>query len=335
MRILVIGGSSFLGVYTVDELLRRGIEVVATGRNPRFASYYAAKGVPYIPLDICDAAAFSALDAYTFDAAVSFAAMMPANVEKDAQEEDIEQYMQVNALGVLHILEYCRCHNVDRLVSILSYFDIKEYPETTIVTEETPLRFSYLDDHAAYVVSNNTKAEMMRYYNMRYGMKNVWLRIPAVYGVGPHGSFCKDGVYKKSGLQIFMDKASAGETIEVFGDPNTPRNVLYVKDMAHAVAQALTVPAAKGLYNISYDRNFTLREVAQAVADAFAGEKGHSQVVLRQDVQNNGTFPQMSNEKARRELGFAPTYTTALAMMQDYKKELDRGVYGALFERHV
>lgn len=335
MRILVIGGSSFLGVYTVDELLRRGIEVVATGRNPRFAGYYAAKGVPYIPLDICDAAAFSALDAYAFDAAVSFAAMMPANVEKDVQEEDIEQYMQVNVQGVLHILEYCRTHGIHRLVDIISRFDVRCYDASAVITEETPLRFSYLDDHAAYVVSNNTKAEMMHYYNERHGMDNIWLRIPSIYGVGPHGSFCKDGVYKKSGLQIFMDKASAGETIEVFGDPDTPKDVLYVKDMAHAVAQALTAPAAKGLYNISYDRNFTLREIAQAVADAFAGEKGHSQVVLRQDVQNNGGFPQMSNEKARRELGFAPTYTTALAMMQDYKKELDRGVYGALFERHV
>ena len=40
MKFLVIGGSSFIGVYVVDELLSRGAEVVATGRNERFATHY-------------------------------------------------------------------------------------------------------------------------------------------------------------------------------------------------------------------------------------------------------------------------------------------------------
>lgn len=73
---------------------------------------------------------------------------------------------------------------------------------------------------------------MLNYYNKRYAMRNIWLRIPSVYGVGPHGTFAKDGVVQKSGLQIFMEKATVGEKIVVFGNPSTPKDVLYVKDMA-------------------------------------------------------------------------------------------------------
>ena len=80
MRYAVIGGSSFIGVYVVDELLSRGVEVVATGRKPRFADHYRKRGVPYVAVDICDRASFDALANWEFDGAVSLAARMPANI---------------------------------------------------------------------------------------------------------------------------------------------------------------------------------------------------------------------------------------------------------------
>lgn len=332
MKVLVIGGSSFIGVYTVDELLRRGDVVVATGRNKKFSDHYASLEVNYVPLDITSLDSFEAIDGCRPDVVINLAALMPANIEKDAAEDDTADYIKVNVLGELNILSWCRAHGVRRLVDIVSRFDVRLYDQDKIITEETPQRFSYTDDHAAYVMSNNGKAEMMHYYNEKYGMSNIWLRIPSVYGVGPHGSFSKDGTYRKSGLQIFMDKASAGETIEVYGDPNTPKDVMYVKDMAQAIACAVHAGNdARGLYNVSYDKNFSIFTLAESVATAFEGKAGRSKVVSRPEVANNGGFPLMSNEKIKRELGFSPNFGEPLAMMRDFKMELDRGVYGPLF----
>lgn len=53
-KCLVIGASSFIGVYVVDALLDAGYEVVGTGRNRRFAGHYRKLGVEYIPLDLND-----------------------------------------------------------------------------------------------------------------------------------------------------------------------------------------------------------------------------------------------------------------------------------------
>ena len=228
MKFLVIGGSSFIGVYVVDELLSRGAEVVATGRNERFATHYEKRGVPYLNLDICDKGSFDVFGDDAFDGVVSLAARMPANIEKDVNDEDIAEYITTNVVGTINILEWCRSRGIRRLVDIISRFDCRLY-DHAVITEDTPLKFSYCDDHAAYVVSNNEKAEMLNYYNKRYAMRNIWLRIPSVYGVGPHGTFAKDGVVQKSGLQIFMEKATVGEKIVVFGNPSTPKDVLYVK----------------------------------------------------------------------------------------------------------
>lgn len=330
MRYLVVGGSSFLGAYAIDELLARGAEVVATGRNTRFAEHYARRGVDYVRVDLRDPTSLEGLHG-SFDGAVSLAARMPANVEKDPADEDIVEYIETNVVGTLNVLEWCRANGVPRLVDIISRFDCRLYDPNEVIDEDSPLRFSYLDDHAAYVVSNTEKAEMLRYYNERYGMKNIWLRIPSIYGVGPHGSFAKDGVVQKSGLQVFMDKAAAGETIRVFGDPSTPKDVLYVKDMAIAIADALDSSTGSGLYNVSYDENFSIWDLARATAEAFAGEAGVSQVVSDPGVSNNGGFPRMSNERIKKELGFEPQYGDPYRMMRDYRDELMRGEYEQLF----
>lgn len=331
MRYAVIGGSSFIGVYVVDELLSRGAEVVATGRNPRFADHYRKRGVPYVAVDICDRVSFDALANWEFDGAVSLAARMPANIEKDSQTEDIVDYIETNVAGTANILEWCRARGVNRLVDIISRFDCRLYSEEYVITEESPLNFSYEDDHAAYVLSNIQKAEVLDYYNKRYGMKNIWLRIPSIYGVGPHGSFAKDGVVRKSGLQIFMDKAGLGEKITVFGNPATPKDVLYVKDMAIAVADALGSEEGVGLYNVAYDENFSLFDLAKATAKAFAQNGRVSEVASDPTASNNGGFPRMSNEKIKAELGFVPRYGNPYVLMKDYHDELQRGEYAELF----
>ena len=58
MRVLLVGASSFVGAYEVEELLKHdkytGGGVVATGRNPKFKDYYKSIDVPYENVDVCN-----------------------------------------------------------------------------------------------------------------------------------------------------------------------------------------------------------------------------------------------------------------------------------------
>lgn len=45
---IIIGASSFIGVYTVDEFLKQGEEVIVTGRKNKFKDHYDELGVRYI-----------------------------------------------------------------------------------------------------------------------------------------------------------------------------------------------------------------------------------------------------------------------------------------------
>lgn len=287
--------------------------------------------MPYYNVDVCDYKSFSVLDNFKFDTAIVFATMMPSNVPKVGDDDDTPDYYRVNVLGTLNVLEYCRKHGVSRVISFGTRFDCRLYDSKTVITEETPLNYSFTDDHAAFVMSNNAKWDVMKYYNEKYGMKNVYFRIPTIFGVGPHGSFHKDGVYKKSGLQIFIDKATRGETIEVYGDPDTKKDLLYVKDLNLGIKNALESTDACGFYNIGYDENFRLVDVVKAIVDVFSSEDAVSTIIQRPDIPNNGSFPMMDMTKLKKEIGFEPKYSSIVDIMEDYKYELNRGLYTKLF----
>jgi UDP-glucose 4-epimerase len=305
--------------------------VVATGRNPRFSQHYKNLGVPYYKVDVCNPDSFKVLDKYSFDAVIHFATMMPSNVPKTSEDDDTVEYYKVNVLGTLNILEYCRKHRINRVISFGTRFDCRLYDSKMIVTEETPLNYSFTDDHAAFVMSNNAKWDVMRYYNEKYGMKNVYFRIPTIFGVGPHGGFYKNGIYIKSGMQMFIEKATVGENIEVYGPVDTMKDLLYVKDLNLGIKQALLQTEASGFYNIGYDNNFRLVDIVQAIVDVFSKDGRKSVVIQREDIPNNGGFPIMDMSKLKREIGFNPNYSNIKDIMVDYKKELERGLYTKLF----
>lgn len=333
MNTVILGASSFVGVYVANELLSSDKKncIIATGRNPKFKTYYEQLGIPYEFVDLRKPETFSVLDKYKIDNIVLCAVQMPANVVKDNSTEDIEDYYEVNVIATIKLLEYCCKRKINKVLTFGSRFDTRLYSQDTVIKEETPLNFSYTDDHASYVLTNTAKQEVMEYFNQRYGMHNIILRVPSVFGVGPHGTFCKNGVVTKSGLQIFMDKAAVGETIEVYGSASTRKDLLYVKDLANGVRLALESETATGLYNIGYKENFLLSDIVKAIVKVFSHKDAESKIVSRPDIPNNGGFPTMDCTKIEKELGWQAAFSDAETMFSDYKAELDRGVYSKLF----
>lgn len=331
---IIIGASSFIGVHTVDEFLKQGCEVLVTGRNNKFRSHYEEKGVHYINLDLTKKEDYKQLPAQGVEGVILLAGLLPANVQVNLDEdENAADYFIVNTIGTIHALEYCRKNGINRLITTSSYADVrKSWTADRALTEEEPRGFLYTGDHAVYVMSKNAACDVMEYYNQQHGMKNACFRFPPVYGVGPHGSLFINGTYKKSGLQIFMDRAAAGEDITIFGNKNLSRDVVYVKDAAHAFYLAMKSEKTNGLYNITSGKGVTLQEQAEVIADIFAASpERKSQIVYNPDIANNTPSYLFSIEKSKRDFGFVPQYGDFRVMMTDYKKDLDEHKYGELF----
>ena len=107
--IIVIGGTSFIGVHTVNKLLEKKQKVLVTGRNNKFKKYYEELGVTFVELDLTCSSDFEKLPTKNVEGVILLAGLLPANVDINIQkDENAGEYFKVNTLGTIHVLEYCR-----------------------------------------------------------------------------------------------------------------------------------------------------------------------------------------------------------------------------------
>ena len=324
--VIVFGATGFIGMYTVEELVRSGEQVVATGRNEALGSKLEGMGAQFVKLDITRPSDFDVLPTEGVTGAIVLAGLLPANSKADLGEVDnAAEYFEVNVIGLINVLEWCRAHGVRKLISSSSYADVSgAWGTGRAITEDEPRSFKFTGDHAVYVISKNAANDVMEYYNQQHGMQCACFRFPPVYGVGPHGTILVNGKPYKSGIQTFIEAAEAGEDIELWGDPHISRDIVYVKDVARAYRMALESDRTYGLYNMTSGVGLDLEDQARAVIDVFGKDRG-SNIVYRPDKPNNTPSFLYSMEKAKRDFGFEPEYTDYHAMMVDYKAELESG----------
>ena len=331
--VVILGATGFVGMYTAEYFLKQGKQVLATGRNRKMGELLQKWGATFLPLDITTPKDCEKLPTEKVEGVVHLAGLLPANVKVDiTKDENAAEYFEVNVIGTINVLEYCRKHGICKIIGCSSYSDVAgAWKKGYAIKETEPRDFHFTGDHAVYVISKNAANDVMEYYNQQHGMQCAWFRFPPVYGVGPHSSIYVNGKYYKSGIQTFIENAQQGKDIELWGDPHIQRDIIYVKDVARAFYLALQSDKTYGLYNMTSGTKLDLEDQARAVIDVF-GDPNQSKIVYRPDKPNNTPSFLFDMSKAREDFGFVPAYTSYKEMMLDYKKELESGRWNVFQE---
>lgn len=328
--IIIIGASGFIGTYLTDELVRNGYEVLAVGRNVHAKAYYTQHNIPFVTLDITRKTDFAKLPTSNVEAVILLSALLPAN----DQEDSIEKYIDVNVLGTVHVLEYCRKVGAKKIISTTSYADVQEsWEKDRPITELESPNFKLTGDHAAYIISKNSARDIIGYYSANFNLQGIVFRLPPVYGVGPHSEIYVNGKPYKSGMQIFIDKAINGDDIEIFGDCQVSRDIVYIKDVVKAFLLALKSSKANGLYNISSGYGLSLEQQVKDIIEIFSGSR-RSQIVYMPEKANNSKSYVLDITKAFKDFAYKPDYVPFKKLLQDYKKEMGLKRFSFLIDRN-
>ena len=162
----------------------------------------------------------------------------------------------------------------------------------------------------------------MDYYHKEFGLDTISLRLTGVHGYGEIlGFLTKEGDYKKSTFEIFVEKALNGEDIEVWGKNDVKRDHAYIKDVLAAIECAIKAKGVSGIFNIASGKGYSLYEEAQNIAKVFATDKGESKVTLNENKPGLSRGYVYSIEKAKKLLNWEPKYADYETMLRDYKKE--------------
>ena len=131
--------------------------------------------------------------------------------------------------------------------------------------------------------------------------------------------FFHNGVLKPIGYKYLINRASKGEPIELWGDPNAVKDMVYVKDYCQMIYRAIVATVKSGTYNVGTGIGTSLLEQIEGMIAVFSPHGHPSEIIMRPDKPSAPSYI-MNIDNARRELGYKPCYTY-IEMLEDIKKE--------------
>ena len=313
LRILVTGVRGQLGYDCVRELKNRG--------------YLNVLGIDYQELDITKEEDFNKLPNEVF-AVINLAGILPAYFS----DFNPMSYVNTNIIGALNILEYARKHGCDRVLYTQTWSDQAGFwGKNEVLSPKLGRSLKYTGDHAFYSITKSMIVDTLEFYNQEYGIKNYVFRLPNIYLYNPQRYYYVDGVKKYIGYRYMIDRAAAGEDIEVWGDPKAFKDIIYVKDLCQMMYLALTKLNAKtGIYNAGTGVKTTLDEQIKTMVEVFSPKNKQSKLIYKPEKSSFTSFV-MDIEKAKKELGYEPKYFYK-DYLEDYKKEMELKRFDELWE---
>jgi len=314
--IIVTGATGFVGRYLIDHLVKAGEKVIALGHSQKYDTFFKELGVPFVPLDVSNPNAFSALPEGPAKAFIHLAAVIPAAV-KDIKS-DI--FLKTNTLGTFYALEYCRRNGIRKFLYPTTLYEGMGHTEMPI-SEAMGRKYALTGDHASYVISKVAASEYVEHYSQEYGIQGIILRLTGLLGYGRQEGFWADGVFYSSAFEVFYKRAKAGQPLEVWGAHKARRDSLYVKDAVRAMHMAIASDQAHGLYLIGSGVGRTNEDEVLTFAQVFGStEKPVPVIYLPEKPEKPKTY-YFDISKAKKDFGWEPIFDYS-RILTDYDAEV-------------
>lgn len=320
-KILIFGATGHLGAYTLDYLVehinQEEFEIIAIGRkNTDFFNKY---DITYYQVDVTKKQDFEKLPNEKIHTVVNLIGAMPASIKG----YNPYPFIEVNILGMLNILEYCKEVQANRIIFTQTESDISSHwkeKENILIKPDLERKYDFKGDYALYVLSKCTAMDLTEIYHQNFGIKRFILRLPTIYHYRPDAYFYKNGEKKLLGYRKLIEQARKGEDIEIWGNPNLGKDIVYVKDFAQYIEKIILSDIEGGVYNVGTGKLTTLEEIVRGIVEVFSNTDNKSKIIYCPDKENTRSFV-MDIENAKKELGYKPRYDY-ISYLEDFKKEM-------------
>lgn len=324
-NIIVFGATGTVGAYTILELVKRGgYRIIAVGRRED-NGFFQNIGVTYYKLDISNKEAFNTLPDLTFDAVLHLAGPMPSKMEG----YDPMSYIQSIMGGTLNVMDFVRKTKSKKIIftqtrADSSYLMGSKEPVPADIQKKFPLK----GDHSIYTICKNAAVDIIDHYFHEYNISRFILRLPTIYAYHPNPYFYVNGKKKKKAYMELIHRAINGEQIEIWGDPDMEKEIVYVKDLVEIIRLAIENDGEGGVFNVGRGVGESLESQIKGIIEVF-DVNGKCDVVYRPEMPNARQFVH-DISKTQSVLGFSSQYTY-LQMLTDLKEEMNNNTFAKLW----
>lgn len=266
LKVLVTGGSGFIGKNIVDNLVEKKYDVTVFDiANPHNSN------INFINGNICSQ---SDLLHAMKDIHSIFHLAAQADINKVVNEP--LNTIKLNILGTANVLEAARKSDVNRILFASSYF---------------------VNSGGGHIYSTTKLASEMLikdYFNL-YKLPYTILRFGTVYGPRSRGADV---------ISIFVKNALLDRPLIIHGDGDQTRNFIYCDDIAEGSVSALSDKAINKTFNLEGKESISIHEVALTVAELIHDVKIECKEKEARIIDFKGKT--ISLKEIKRELGWEP-----------------------------
>jgi len=266
MKVLLTGGSGFVGINIAEAILEAGGDAVVYSRRPMPEQAAGElSGLPgkldWVRGDVLDREKLlEVLRGERIDAVVHAAAITP---DVHRESEQMSQIVRVNILGTLNMLEAAREAGVGRFVYISS---VAVYGDSS-QNHDPVYEWVEKNPHNTYEISKFATENLVGRYRELHGMNICALRLGDVFGAWEYQTGARDTL---SAPYQCLKAALRGESVVLAKEACT--GWVYAKDCGLAVVAALESNALKHFaYNCGSIYRWSIRQWCELLKRHYPG----------------------------------------------------------------
>tara|TARA_Y100000590_G_scaffold463443_1_gene630207 strand:+ start:1626 stop:2504 length:879 start_codon:yes stop_codon:yes gene_type:complete len=230
MKILITGGSGFLGSHVADELSKKGHQVVIYDKKK---SKWKRKNQNIFVGNILD---YNKTKKAIKGAKVVFHLAALSDLE-DAMHKPLET-VKNNILGTVNILELSRKHKIKRIIYASSIYSMSS-------------------QGSFYRCSKKAAEDYIEEYYKRFGLNFTVIRYGSLYGLRTNRS---NGVFR------IIDDALENKKIQYVGNRNSIRRYIHVVDAARATVESMSSKYKNKYVNIVGTKFYKVTELLAIIS---------------------------------------------------------------------
>jgi len=284
-KILVTGGTGFLGKAVVDTLQSKGYsDIVAIGSS--------------IDLTCCEEA-LGYFERQKPEVVIHLAATVGGI---GANKQNPGLFMYNNLVMGTNTIEASRLNKVDKFVMVGT---VCAYPKFTAVPfKEEDIWNGYPEEtNAPYGIAKKSLMQLVQSYHEQYNFNGVNLIPVNMYG--PHDNFDPAISHVIPALILKFYKAMKFnlEAVEVWGTGEASREFLHVYDCANAISLALEKDVSPEPINIGTGGEIQIKYLAHTIAEVMGYDGA---IYFNSDYPDGQPRRQLDIGRAKQRLGYEP-----------------------------
>jgi len=248
MRILVLGGTGFIGSHIVDALLDEGHTVKVIDRTLKHINDKFPQLVEYIQADFSDSLVL--LEALI---GIDLVIHLVSSTVPGTSNLDPVADIQSNLVNSVNLFKAMQQAGVKRIIYFSSGGTVYGNPIQLPISETHPTH-----PISSYGIIKLAIENYLFMYQELYGLTPIILRLSNPYGPR-QGHLGSQGV-----IGIFLRRIIQGQPIKIWGDGSIIRDYIYITDAVSACMAALKLDQS-GIFNIGNGEGDSLLDIIKEI----------------------------------------------------------------------